>query len=172
MQAFLSYLATERDVAASTQNQAMAAPTYRMMDNWRRPSRSRTVSFMALLSGRASTDSLRPDTALISIVKKDIEVAWTIAEKSEQQRKLSPMMDAMIGRVMHQFSQPHDASNHTLAIPQPAHGIRFPRFAGGRRPDGCRAVSYLTKRMRPGSLAQYSRLKITLPRISRGSMGS
>ena len=49
--------------------------------------------------------SLR-DTALISIVKKDIEVAWRVAEKSEQQRKLSTMMDPMIGRVMHQFSQP------------------------------------------------------------------
>ncbi len=31
-----------------------------------------------MLGGGALTDSLRPDTALISIVKKDIEVAWSV----------------------------------------------------------------------------------------------
>ena len=69
----------------------------------------------AILTGHAiliaedyrANDLPRRDTALFSMIKEDVEIAWSVAEQSQQQRNLSPMMDPMIGCVMHQLSQWH-----------------------------------------------------------------
>ena len=41
------------------------------------------------------------------MIEKDVEIAWRIANRSQQQRNLGPMMNAVIGCVLHQFSYRH-----------------------------------------------------------------
>jgi len=53
------------------------------------------------------SDLPRTDAALFSKVKKDIEVARNLAKQSQQQRNLSPVMNSMIGCVLHELSQSH-----------------------------------------------------------------
>jgi hypothetical protein len=54
-----------------------------------------------------ASDLPRRDAALFSKVKKDIEVSRNKAEQSQQQRYLSPVMNAMIGCVLHELSHWH-----------------------------------------------------------------
>ena len=52
-------------------------------------------------------NGLRMLLRLISIIDKDIEIARRVAEQSQQQRNLPAMMNTVIGRVLHEFSQWH-----------------------------------------------------------------
>src|SRR5438270_10724387 len=46
----------------------------------------------------------RRSTALVGIIKKDVEIARRVAEQSQQQRDLSSMMNPVNCRVLHQVS--------------------------------------------------------------------
>jgi hypothetical protein len=56
---------------------------------------------------RCPPDLPRRDAALVGMIDKDVEITRRVAEHSQQQRNLSAMMNTMIGRVLHQFSQGH-----------------------------------------------------------------
>lgn len=47
------------------------------------------------------------DAALFSIIDEQVDIAWSVAEHSQQQGNLSAMVDRVIGRVVHEFSQRH-----------------------------------------------------------------
>ena len=43
----------------------------------------------------------------VGVVKEQVDIAWHVAEHSQQQRNLSAVMNAMIGPVLHQFPEFH-----------------------------------------------------------------
>jgi hypothetical protein len=49
----------------------------------------------------------RGDAALFGVVKKHVEVAWSVAEQPQQQRNLSSVMNTMIGCMLQELSQRH-----------------------------------------------------------------
>src|SRR5947209_2263961 len=54
-----------------------------------------------------SPTSLRRDAVPVRIVKEDVDIARSVAKRSQQQRNLSPMMNSMIGCMLHQRAQWH-----------------------------------------------------------------
>jgi hypothetical protein len=51
--------------------------------------------------------SPRAHLVAVGVEEQQIEISRHVSEPSQEQGHLSPMMDAMVGRVLHQFSQRH-----------------------------------------------------------------